>query len=73
MLRYEAHFGDRVVRCFAERPRSLYEIFAEAASRNGEGEALVCGEERLTWGALEERVRRVAHGLALRNVRQGDG
>jgi long-chain acyl-CoA synthetase len=42
MLRDEAHFGDRVVRCFADRPRSFYEVFSEAVRRNPNGEALVC-------------------------------
>ena len=70
--RSEAHFGDRVVRCFAERPRGLSEIFADAVKRNGNGEALVCGEERLTWKALEERVARVAQGLALQKIGRGD-
>jgi len=72
MLRDEAHFGDRVVRCFAERPRSLYEIFSETVGKNGQGEALVSGEERLTWKALEERVGRVAQGLSLRKIGRGD-
>jgi long-chain acyl-CoA synthetase len=72
MIRYESHFGDRVVRCFAERPRSVYELFEQAVERNEAGEALVCGEERLTWKALEERVARVAQGLSLRNIGRGD-
>ena len=72
MFRYEAHFGDRVVRCFAQRPRSVHEIFAEAVARNGDGEALVCGEERLTWKALDERVGCVAQGLSRRKIRPGD-
>jgi long-chain acyl-CoA synthetase len=71
-FRDEAHFGDRVVRCFAERPHSFYEVFSEAVRRNPDGEALVCGEERLTWEALEERVCRVAQGLSRRNIRRGD-
>ncbi len=71
-LRDEAHFGDRVVRCFAERPRSLHEIFARAVEGNGNGEALVCGEERLTWKMLEERVARVAQGLFSRKIGPGD-
>lgn len=70
--RHEAHFGDRVVRCFPERPRSLYEVFAEAVKRNGNGEALVSGEERLTWKALEERVARVAQGLSFRKIGRGE-
>jgi acyl-CoA synthetase (AMP-forming)/AMP-acid ligase II len=66
----EAHFGERVVRCFSDRPRSLYQLFAEAAK--SDGEALVCGEERLAWKMLEERVARVAGGLSARNIGAGD-
>ena len=72
MIRHEAHFGDRVVRCYADRPRSLYQTLTEAVQRNGNGEALVCAEERLTWKALEERVARVAAGLSKEGIRQGD-
>jgi long-chain acyl-CoA synthetase len=72
MIRHEAHFGDRVVRCYADRPRSLYQIFSEAVQRNGNGEALVCAGERLTWKALEERVGRAAAGLLKKGIRQGD-
>jgi long-chain acyl-CoA synthetase len=72
MIRHEAHFGDRVVRCYADRPRSLYQTLTEAVQRNGNGEALVCAEERLTWKALEERVARAAAGLLKKGIRQGD-
>jgi long-chain acyl-CoA synthetase len=72
MLRDEAHFGDRVVRCFADRPRSFYELFSEAVRRNPNGEALVCGEERLTWKALEEQVVQVCVGLSSRGIGCGD-
>jgi acyl-CoA synthetase (AMP-forming)/AMP-acid ligase II len=72
MIRSEAHFGDRVVRCFSERPHSLQEVLGEAARRHPDGEALVCGEERLTWKALGERVSRVAGGLSRRGIRRGE-
>jgi long-chain acyl-CoA synthetase len=72
MIRHEAHFGDRVVRCFAERPASLCELVDQAIRRNGDGEALVSGSERLTWKALAERIARVAAGLSSRGLRQGD-
>ena len=72
MIRSEAHFGDRVVRCFSERPHSLQEILGEAARRHPDGEALVCGEQRLTWKALEDRVTRVAAGLLKQGMRQGE-
>lgn len=70
--RYEAHFGDRVVRCFAERPHSLYQMFTEAVERNADGEALVAGNERFSWRNLAERVARVAQGLSLRKIGRGD-
>jgi len=30
-MRHEAHFGDRVVRCFAARPASIDQMFRELA------------------------------------------
>ncbi len=47
-IRYERHYGDRVVRCFAERPRNAYDLLAEAAARHPDGEAIVTGPERLS-------------------------
>ena len=54
-MRREAHYGDRVVACFAERPASLHRMLDEAVRRNPEGVALVCGEERLSYRQLLER------------------
>ncbi len=70
--RLESHFGDRVVRCFSERPASVYAMLAEAVARNPGGEALVCGEQRLTWQALHDAALRAAGGLAERGVACGD-
>jgi acyl-CoA synthetase (AMP-forming)/AMP-acid ligase II len=71
-VRDEAHFGERVVRCFAGRPVNFWEIFENAVKRNGDGEALVSGNERLSWGALDERVARAAAGLSRRGIKRGD-
>jgi long-chain acyl-CoA synthetase len=71
-MRAERHFGDRVLQCFAERPRGLTQMLEEAVARNGAGEALVCGETRLTWRALESRVARAAGALAQRGIGAGD-
>ena len=68
----EAHFGDRVVRCFAERPHSLHELFLQAIHRSGDAEALVCNDDRLTYRALEGRVGRVAQGFLERGIEPGD-
>jgi acyl-CoA synthetase (AMP-forming)/AMP-acid ligase II len=70
--RLEAHYGDRVVRCFAERPRSLDALLREAVARNAQGDAYVAGEERLSWAAFDARVERVAASLAERGVERGD-
>ena len=40
-MRRERHYGDRIVRCFAKRPRSAYQLLADAAARRPEGEALI--------------------------------
>lgn len=70
--RMESHFGDRVVRCFVDRPVSVYAMLADAVRRNPSGEAVVCGARRLSWQALHDTVMRVAGGLAGRNVKSGD-
>ena len=42
-MRLEPRFGDRVVPAFCERPHSISAMIAEAAARNPDGEALICG------------------------------
>src|SRR5690349_6075656 len=70
-LRAERHF-DRPMQCYAERPRGLLGMFEQAAARNPAGEALVCGETRLTWQALRQRVAETAGALAQRGIGPGD-
>jgi O-succinylbenzoic acid--CoA ligase len=71
-IRHEAHFGDRVVRCFVERARSFHDLFAATVAAHPDREALVCGSLRLDWRGLDERVARVAGGLAARGIEAGD-
>ncbi len=70
--REELHFDDRRIRCFAERPGGVHDMFAAAVARNPDGEALVFGERRLTWSELDRRVARVAAGLRRRGIRSRD-
>lgn len=70
--RLEAHYGDRVVACFADRPRSVHHMLLEAVARNPDGDALVCGDARLTYRELLAQSGRLAAGLAARGVQQGD-
>ena len=67
-MRLEPRFGDRIVPAFCERPKSIPAMVAEAVARNGDGEALVCGDERLTYAQLDIEVGRVAAGLSARGV-----
>ena len=71
-MRLESHFGDRVVRCFVDRPNSLHALLARSAASYPQREALVCGPERLTWQQLHEASARLAAGLAARGVGVGD-
>ena len=71
-LRRERHFGNRVVTCFAQRPASAAQMLIEAVARNGAGEALVCGEQRLTWTQLDALSARLAAGLRRRGIGAGD-
>ena len=47
-MRLEARFGDRLVPAFCERPKTIWAMIAEAAAQNPDGEALVCGNSRMT-------------------------
>ncbi|HET9975910.1 MAG TPA: class I adenylate-forming enzyme family protein [Burkholderiaceae bacterium] len=71
-MRQEAHYGDRVVACFAGRPATLHQMLDEAVQRNPDGDALVCGAERLTYRQLWAQSARVAAGFAARGVKAGD-
>ena len=70
--RAEALYGDRVVRCFAERPRNLPSMFAAACARAPSTTALVCEGERFSYAQCDAIVRRLAAGLAARGVARGE-
>lgn len=72
VLRREAHFGDRVVDCFADRPASLHALLDEAVARRPDGEALVCDGERLTYSDLGRSSGELAAALAASGIAAGD-
>jgi long-chain acyl-CoA synthetase len=71
-MRHEAHFTDRVVRCFTPRVSSVDALFERSVTQHPEREALVCGDVRLSYRALDEQVRLAAHDLENRGIRAGD-
>ena len=71
-MRLEARFGDRVVPAFCERPKSIWAMVSEAAARNPDGEALVCGVRQMTWREVAQRSAQIAAGLRKLGLQRGD-
>jgi long-chain acyl-CoA synthetase len=71
-MREEVLFGNRRVLGFVERPDSLHGMWQTAVSRFPEREALVHGDQRLTYAQADAQVRAIAAGLAKRGVVRGD-
>lgn len=71
-IRNEAHFGDRVTRCFVERPLDSYDIFAKTLQQYPDNEALVAGDVRLTYRQLGAESQIIAAGLAKAGIGAGD-
>src|SRR5262245_59956937 len=71
-MRHERHYGDRVVRCFVERPGNAYDLLRDAALGNPGGEAIVCGRERLTYRELTTVVTQCASGMRAAGIGKGD-
>jgi long-chain acyl-CoA synthetase len=71
-MREEAHFKDRVVTCFVDRVGSLYELLSSAYKKNPNGEAIVCGDQRLRYADLFLQCSQFATGLQKYGVIKGD-
>jgi acyl-CoA synthetase (AMP-forming)/AMP-acid ligase II len=71
-MRLEARFGDRLVPAFCERPQNIWQMVSEAAAKNPNGEALVCGNIRLTWRETVARSAQIAAGLQQQGLQRGD-
>lgn len=71
-MQLEARFGDRVVPAFCERPKTIWAVVADAAARNPDGEALICGERRMTWREVAHQSAGIATGLRKMGLRTGD-
>ena len=71
-MRHEAHFGDRIVRCFADRPLSFHAMFEEALASHGDRRAVLFNGASLSYRELDGEVARIAAGLASHGVQHGD-
>lgn len=71
MLVHEVHYG-RVVRCFADRPATLDDTLRRAVARAPGAEAIVDGEQRLTYRTLADRVDALADALVELRIAPGE-
>ncbi|HEX4892598.1 MAG TPA: AMP-binding protein, partial [Hyphomicrobiaceae bacterium] len=71
-IRHERHFDGRVVRTYAERPRTFNGMLADAVARNPAGEAIVSETGRLSYRDLGVIVARIAGGLSGLGIAKGD-
>ena len=72
-IRYEQHFGSRVIRCFSQRPGNIDELFRRTVERFPEQEAIVAPNgERMKYCELNQRVDRIAAALAARGLAAGE-
>ena len=71
-MQLKARFGDRVVPVFCDRPQNIWAMVSDAAARNPDGEALVCGGVRMNWREVVQRSAAVAAGLRKAGVQRGD-
>lgn len=68
----ETRYDGREVRCYAERPADLATLLRDLVARFPERDAVVAGDERLSFAELDGRVARIAGGLAGLGVGAGD-
>ena len=71
-MRDEVHYGDRVVRCYADRPEHVDQMLRAAAAQRPEAIALVEGSRRVTYAELDAAVACVAGNLRNCGIAQGD-
>jgi O-succinylbenzoic acid--CoA ligase len=71
-MAHEALYGDRVVRCFVDRPASLHTMFEEARAAFPEHDALVFEGRRWTYAQAGEVSEGLAAGLAASGIAAGE-
>ena len=71
-MRYEAHHGERVVRCFNPRSASLLAMFEQAVSEAPAQEAMVFENRRWRYDTLAAEAQRLAASLAGLGLRPGE-
>ena len=71
-MRDEVHYGDRLVRCYVDRPPHVDQMFKNAVSQHPNAIALVDGNRRTSYAELDQRVGRIAASLAALGIGHTD-
>ncbi|MEO8311319.1 MAG: AMP-binding protein [Caldimonas sp.] len=71
-MRREALYGDRVVRCFVDRPASLLAMFEKSRAMRPAHDALVCEGQRWSYAEAGARSERIAAGLGALGIGAGE-
>jgi O-succinylbenzoic acid--CoA ligase len=71
-MRHEALYGDRIVRCFSQRPSGLWAMFEQALAQRGGHEAVVCAGRSWTYRETAAEAERLAGGFAAQGIAAGD-
>lgn len=71
-LRIESLYGDRLVPCYASRPRNLDAVLRESVVRQIDAPALEEGKRKLSYRELDRAINRVATGLKAQGIRSGE-
>ena len=70
--RRETLFGERLVRCFADRPPSVHAMFERSLARGPARDAMVFEGRRTSWAGLDDAAGRLAAALAARGLAAGE-
>jgi acyl-CoA synthetase (AMP-forming)/AMP-acid ligase II len=70
--RREVLYGDRVVTCFSDRPPTLDAMFRAAVARKPNVDALVLGDQRISYAELDRIADNIARNLVAAGFRKGE-
>lgn len=71
-LQDEVHFDDRRLRCFADRPHSVYALLTDAVALRPDGDGIVDGAVRRSWSDVKRHADELAAGFAGAGLRPGN-
>lgn len=71
-VRHEMHFDTLPVKCFVERSSRFDDLLRDAQVRAPDVQALLCGEDSVTYREFGAWADRIAFGLSAAGIGQGD-